>query len=160
MSNRSTREFPPERVAIVGNRKGADLQQVVQLVDALHQQQPDTILVSGGAAGVDQLAESSWFRLGGRVRSYRPAPWDDGFGVEIWHYGGHQPAVVYPVEQQEVQLADYGSAAIYRDTLIGENCDRLCAFFRGGFVYKTGAAFTRAWARAREIPTYEFVAGQ
>ena len=28
------------------------------------------------------MAESTWFRLGGRVRSYRPAPYEDGYGID------------------------------------------------------------------------------
>lgn len=148
-----------ERVAVVGNRKGADMQQVVQFMDALHAAQPATILISGGAAGVDQMAESTWFRLGGRIRSYRPAPWGDGFGVEVWNYGGvTDPAYVSPVEEQRVQLADYRSAALYRDTLIAEDCDRLVAFYRRGYVDSTGTKTTERWATDRGALTYTYVA--
>ena len=149
-----------ERVAVVGNRKGADLQQVVQFMDALHARQPDTIVISGGAAGVDQMAESTWFRLGGRIRSYRPAPWGDGFGIEVWNYGGGEAAYVSPVEEQRVQLASYGSACIYRDTLIAEDCDRLCAFYRRGLISESGTAFTEAFARDRKVDVHTFVAPQ
>jgi SLOG family YspA-like protein len=149
-----------EHIAVVGNRKGADMRQVVEFIDALHRAQPDTILISGGAAGVDQMAESSWFRLGGRIRSYRPAPYDDGFGVEVWNYGGgqHATAFVIPVEEQRLQLASYASACIYRDTLIAEDCDRLVAFYRRGIVDSSGIAFTEAWAREREADVHVFVA--
>lgn len=149
-----------ERIAVVGNRKGADMQQVVQFIEALHAAQPDTIVISGGAAGVDQMAESTWFRLGGRIRSYRSAPWGDGFGVEVWNYGGRADVTAYvsPVEEQRVQLADYRSAALYRDTLIAEDCDRLVAFYRHGYVDSTGTKTTESWATARGALIYSYVA--
>lgn len=150
----------PERVAVVGNRKGADMQQVLDFVCALHARQPDSLLISGGAAGSDQMAESTWFRLGGRIRSYRPAPYGDGFGIEVWNYGGAQPAEVLPVECQQVQAADYASAALYRDTLIAEDADRLVAFYRAGPVWHSGTSFTEGWARDRGVPVYSFVAEQ
>jgi hypothetical protein len=149
-----------ERVAVVGNRKGADMQQVLDFMLALRARQPDSLIVSGGAAGVDQMAESTWFRLGGRIRSYRPASWQDGYGIEVWNYGGSQPAEVLPVECQQVQAADYKSAATYRDTLIAENADRLVAFYRAGMTWGSGTAFTEGWARDRGVPTYTFVAAQ
>ena len=128
-------------------------------MDALRRQQPDTIVISGGADGVDQMAESTWFRLGGRIRSYRPAPWGYGFGIEVWNYGGAEPAVVLPVDAHRVQLADYRSAALYRDTLIAEDCDRLVAFYADGRKKSySGAAGTESWARDRKVSTYSFVA--
>lgn len=147
-----------EKIAVVGNRRGADLRQVEDFILALHQQQPSSILVSGGAAGVDSAAESKWFSLGGRVRSYRPASWQDLFGVEVWNYGGEADSYVLPVQEQRVRLADFRSAALYRDTLIAEDCDRLCAFYREGIVTGSRAAFTESWARDREVPTYSFQA--
>jgi hypothetical protein len=150
-----------EKIAIVGNRKGADMQQVLDFMRALHARQPDSLIVSGGAAGVDQMAESTWFRLGGRVLSYRPAPYGpDGYGIEVWNYGGAQAAEVLPVECQQVQAADYASVALYRDTLIAENVDRLVAFYRAGMTWGSGTAFTEGWARDRGVPTYTFVAAQ
>lgn len=159
----------PERVAVVGNRKGADMQQVVRFIEALHREQPDTIVISGGASGVDQMAESTWFRLGGRIRSYRPAPYDDGFGVEVWNYGGDTmtgwaaehnsgAASVLPVQEQRVQFADYASACIYRDWMISEDCDRLVAFYRRGVVAFSGTATTESLAKDKGVPTYSFVA--
>lgn len=149
-----------ERVAVVGNRRGADLSQVLRFIDSLYEIQPDSILVSGGAVGVDAFAESAWFRLGGRIRSYRPAPWGDGFGVEVWNYGGGADVTAYvsPVEEQRVQLADYRSAALYRDTLIAEDCDRLVAFYRKGYVDSTGTKTTESWATARGALIYSYTA--
>lgn len=150
----------PERVAIVGNREGADLAAVVSFMETLRARQPDTIVISGGADGVDQMAESTWFRLGGRIRSYRPAPWGNGYGIEVWHYGANDTSTAYvlPVEEQRVQLADYRSAALYRDTLIAEDCDRLVAFYRDERAKSySGTSGTESWARDRKVPTYSFV---
>lgn len=147
-----------ERVAVVGNREGADMQQVLDFMLALHARQPNTLIISGGAAGVDQMAESTWFRLGGRIRSLRPAPYGAGYGVEVWNYGGKQPAEVLPVEHDGMQAADYASACLYRDTLIAESCDRLVAFYRADRTWHSGTAFTESWARDHGVPTYRFVA--
>lgn len=149
----------PERVAVVGNRKGADMQQVVQFMDALHAAQPDTIVISGGADGVDQMAESTWFRLGGRIISYRPASYLDAWGIEVWHYGGQGTAYVLPADEHRVQLANYRDAALYRDFLIACECDRLVAFFADERkkMY-SGAATTLGMAADRKVPTYPFVA--
>jgi predicted Rossmann fold nucleotide-binding protein DprA/Smf involved in DNA uptake len=43
-----------ERIAVVGSRQGADLEQVERFVRALHSRQPSSLLISGGAAGVDK----------------------------------------------------------------------------------------------------------
>lgn len=134
------------------------MQKVVEFIDALHRQQPDTILISGGAVGVDQMAESSWFRLGGRIRSYRPAYYLEGYGIEVWNYGGGS-AQVSPVEEQRLQFADYRSAALYRDWLIAEDCDRIVAFYRDQAASSfSGAAVTASLARDRDVPAYAFVA--
>lgn len=148
-----------ERVACVGNRQGADLQQVVSFIDSLFAAQPDTLLVSGGAKGVDEMAESSWFRLGGRIRSYRPARYgDQGFGIEVWEYGGGESAHVLGVEHQRVSFKDFRSAALYRNWLIAENCDRVVGFFRDGVAkLSSGAALTLSLAKDKGVATYEFV---
>ena len=148
-----------EKVAVVGNRKGADMAQVVAFIDSLHAFQPDTLVVSGGAKGVDELAESSWFRLGGKVRSYRPAPFGDGYGIEIWNYGGSEPAHVLSVEHQRISFANYKSAAIYRDWMIAESVDRLVGFYRDNAAkLVSGAALTASLARDRGVSVYDFVA--
>ena len=104
---RTTLSVPFERIACIGNRRGADLRQVEEFILSLHKAQPTSLLISGGASGVDSKAESLWFSLGGRVRSYRPAPWGDLYGVEVWNYGGSEESYVLPVQEQRVQLADY-----------------------------------------------------
>lgn len=134
------------------------MQQVVAFIDSLYRAQPDTILVSGGAQGVDQTAESHWYDLGGRVRSYRPAKYDDVYGIEIWNYGGFEPAHVLPVEHQRVSFADYRSAAVFRDWMIAESVDRLVGFYRDKRAkLASGAALTASLAKDRGVATYDFV---
>lgn len=156
----AARTVSGERIGCVGNRKGADLQSVVAFIDSLWLAQPDSIVVSGGAAGVDQQAESAWFRLGGRVRSYRPAPFEDGYGVEIWNYGaGSETSFVLGVEHQRVSFATYGQACLYRNWMIAEDVDRLVAFYRDRMaMHASGTAFTASLAKDKGVDVYDFVA--
>lgn len=143
-----------EKVAVVGSREGADLEAVSEwLVSFLKAKHPDTILVSGGAPGVDKHAESTWLSLGGRVISLRPREeGPEDFSIERWELGGGEPARVYKLEGHPT-MYDYRSAALYRDTLIAEEADRVVSFERPGG--SRGASFTRAWAdEALELPTY------
>ncbi len=138
-----------ERVAIVGSRDGADLSRVEGFLTTLHLVYPDTILVSGGATGVDSCAEQFWLAHGGQVESYRPIATKytkeaDGktratsYGIEKWELGGASPRAFRLLEEPE--FGNYASAAIYRDILIAERADRTVAFFRPGG--SRGAGFT------------------
>jgi hypothetical protein len=155
-----------ERVGVVGNRKGADLESVAAFIRSLYTSQPDSVLVSGGCSrvvggreqSVDAFAENAWYKLGGRARSYRPAPYEGGYGVEIWNYGGSEVSHVLGVEHQRVSFKDYKSAALYRDWMLAEDVDRLVAFYRDRMAkHASGAAFTASLAKDRKIPVYDFV---
>lgn len=87
------------RVAIVGSRKYPDLDAVRRYVETLPK---DTIIVSGGAEGVDQSAELAAKACGLNVCIYYPR-WD-------LHGKG---------------------AGFARNVLIVLNCDRLVAFWDG-----------------------------
>ena len=43
-----------EKIAVIGSRRGADLEQVERFVRALYLRQPSSLLISGGAAGADK----------------------------------------------------------------------------------------------------------
>lgn len=60
------------RVAIVGSRDYPDLGDVVAYVRALP---GDTVIISGGARGVDRVAEHAAFQRGMTTRIY-PAEWE------------------------------------------------------------------------------------
>jgi len=65
------------RVAIVGSRSGVDLDQVQAFVRRLADEHPHTIVVSGGAPGVDRAAEGD-ARDFGLSCEVIPANWSTG----------------------------------------------------------------------------------
>src|SRR5437870_4805989 len=130
------------KVAIIGSRDISSdrLAEVSKFVKTLPS---DTILVSGGARGVDQIAELSH---SGRVFSFRtykdrsdrgqvPNPLEDyvaedvaapgptHYGVEFWDYQGESPEI----KRFDCFFADAKSALFYRNWLIAKECDELYA---------------------------------
>lgn len=88
-----------ERVAIIGSRDWTDRKAVAWFVDSLPVY---TIIVSGGARGVDGFAE-----IAARARGMR--------------------VVIYPADWQK-----HGKrAGFLRNATIVENCDRVVAFWDG-----------------------------
>lgn len=87
-----------ERVAIVGSRDFPALELVDVFVGTLA---PDTIVISGGARGVDQRAESAARKRGLAVEVFRPD----------WSKGPH--------------------AGLERNALMVERADRVTAFWNG-----------------------------
>lgn len=85
------------KVAIVGSRQFNNLSKVQQYVNALPK---DTIVISGGAPGVDTIAERTAKRLGMQVVIF-PANWNK--------YGN--------------------SAGVIRNGLIVEACDQMVLFW-------------------------------
>lgn len=85
------------KVAIVGSRKYTNLRKVQTYIATLPK---DTVVISGGAVGVDRIAEAAAKRLGLQVIVY-PAEWDK-HGI---------------------------MAGKIRNSLIVEECDRLVAFW-------------------------------
>ena len=59
-----------ERIAVVGTKK-FDQEKVEGFISRLHSRAPESIVVSGGLNGVDELVEKQWLGLGGRVLSFR-----------------------------------------------------------------------------------------
>jgi predicted Rossmann fold nucleotide-binding protein DprA/Smf involved in DNA uptake len=144
----------PERVAIVGSRHDADLEHVERFVRALHEHQPDTLLVSGGADGVDKTAEQLWLSFGGRVLSFRVRQLSPiKFAVERWELGGENPRVFALADHPT--WADRTSALFYRDSLIAEAAERLVAFFRRGRSSGTAVTVDFATAYGRDLHVYE-----
>jgi hypothetical protein len=96
-----------------------------------------TILVSGGARGVDQVAETAH---SGRVFSFRIYEEDEHFGVEFWDYGGEKPKTT----RFDRFFSDAKSALVYRDWLIAQECDELYAFWNG---WSKGTELTATMAK-------------
>jgi len=153
-----------EKVAVVGSRWGGDEEQCRHFLDSLYAKYPDTIIVSGGADGIDKIAESHWLGLGGRVISFRPVArqferMPDGkahvtvWGIERWQLGGKEPRVRQLSDHPTFE--NYKSACLYRDTLINEESDRLVSFQRRGG--SRGASFTLDWrSEVDSKPRYRY----
>lgn len=133
----------PEKIAVVGPRKGADLDAVRSFVRSLFTQQPDAIVLSGGAEGVDQAAETEWVALGGRAWSYRIRKFaQDRWGVVKWELGPN-PRVFELLG--EPSWLDPTSALYYRDMIVAEEANKVCAF--SGIDRMRGTEFT-VWVSA------------
>ena len=140
----------PMRLAVVGSRQGADLDHVRSFVSELPR---DTIVVSGGAVGVDTTAEQTWLSQGGKVLSFRPKQLsEEEYAIEVWELGGDSPRVY--IHEGYPTGATWKDAAFLRDILIAETCDRLVAFYKRGRSW--GAGFTQGWAHDMDRPTFAF----
>jgi predicted Rossmann fold nucleotide-binding protein DprA/Smf involved in DNA uptake len=87
------------KVAIVGSREFKRLDLVIAYVNALP---PDTVVVSGGARGVDRTAEEAAEKRGLTTLIF-PAEWDK-YGLQ---------------------------AGFLRNRLLVKACDYVCAFYNG-----------------------------
>jgi hypothetical protein len=132
-------------VGVVGSRHGADYDALLAWLGWLHEHHPESIVVSGGADGVDKLAEVTWRqRFGGRVWSFRPkAIGPDSYAIEFWDLGGEQDSAT--ILREHPTTADFKSAAIYRDALIAEMVSKLVAWHRPG--KSRGTRITAGFAR-------------
>lgn len=114
---------------------------------------PNSIVVSGGADGVDTMAERTWLGLGGAVWSYRARKLtEDSWGVEKWELGIPHPRVI-PLSA-EPTFADKPSALFYRNSLIAEACTRLVLFHKPR--WRGGGGYTEELARLWGKPTYVY----
>jgi len=153
-----------ERIAVVGPREGADLEQIVRFLDKLFAYDPKTVLISGGARGVDTTAETRWLQLGGEVYSYRVReikvePFQE-YAVEEWHLGVEHPTIRQVIEYPE--FMDYVSALFARSMLVCEKVDRVIAFYGDNpWKHHRGTEFTVEIAsnEANHIPTYIYRTG-
>jgi hypothetical protein len=143
-----------EREAIIGSREGANESDVRSFVTELYAKYPDTILVSGGATGVDTIAEQTWLALGGAVESYRPSQRAGGsWGVEVWLLGVPEPSVYQLMDFPTFE--NFKSAALARDTLIADESDRVVAFMKAGG--SRGASLTVEWGEESQgTPRYRY----
>lgn len=124
-----------EKLAVVGSRKGADLQAVESFLWDLHGKHPDWVVVSGGADGVDDLAERTWRGLGHEVESYRPVKLERGHGWGIerhhWKPGDFLPTI--QVSTSYPSVSDRLSALWLRSWVVAsEASTRVVAFLRPG----------------------------
>lgn len=143
----------PERIAVVGSRKGVDLDLVREFVQTLFRENPRATVISGGAVGVDTTAEQAWLDLGGKVISFRTyKPSQDSWAVEEWHLGPEPSVVRHTVPT----FADPKSALFFRNTMIVDAADVVVSFTNPA--YSPGTRFSKAYGRDRGLQVFEMVA--
>ena len=94
-----------------GSREGADLEHVASYVRGIAAKYPDTIIVSGGAEGVDKTAETTALASNLSVISFRPKKLrhdevlGEEWGVQRWEWidGGFQPLMSWASSAFEVE---------------------------------------------------------
>lgn len=145
------------KIAVVGPRKGADLEAVESFVTNLYEQSPEAILISGGAEGVDSKAETTWLALGGIVWSFRiRKTGSDKYETEKWELGTSQPKAYLLLN--EPTWATPASALYYRSMIVAAEADRIVAFH--GPMRMSGTEFTTWVAREGERkPTHVYTDG-
>jgi len=114
----------PDRVAIIGSRDYPDLGEVTAYVESLP---AGTVVVSGGARGVDQTAEKAARARGLTVVSYRPVKHDKVWRVVRETFvGGAWERI-----PREATFPTFRQVAFFRNALIAEDCTRMVAFWDG-----------------------------
>lgn len=142
----------PERIAVVGSRKGVDVALVHEFCNALFLENPEATIISGGAVGVDRAAEEWWLSMGGKVISFRTyKPTQDSWAVEEWHLGPEPKVIQHTVPT----FADPKSALFYRNTMISDAAEVTVSFTNPS--YSPGTRFTKAYTKDRGRPVYEMV---
>lgn len=113
-------------VGIVGSRDYAGLQLVEEYVKGLPF---GTVIVSGGARGVDRRAEAAAERAGLEVISLRPEKQDDGrWAVRRYLVG---PGGNYASHLFSERYPTFAPAAFVRNGYIIEAADEVVAFWDG-----------------------------
>jgi len=110
----------PERVAVVGSREYPDLKEVREYVRSLP---VGTVVVSGGARGVDRAAVTTARLEGLATVVYYPRKRD---GVWRINWGTMTESLWRPET-----FPTFRQAAFFRNGLIAEDCTRMVAFWDG-----------------------------
>ncbi len=114
------------RFAIVGSREYPCPNIVRATVRGLRF---DDVLISGGARGVDTLAEREALARGLEVVSYRPQKESNGEWV-IYRYTFEKNGNVdIDGVEGDPRFKNFGQAALYRNGLIVADADRIAAFW-------------------------------
>lgn len=117
------------------------------------------MIVSGGAKGVDQMAEKVARWSGADLISYRPYEFDsiDGdkeYSVETFTWGERAQALVIEKSRRinPPTFKSYGQCAYFRNTWIAQDCETLVAF-----QYRGSPGTARSIRLAREFGRQVFV---
>jgi DNA recombination-mediator protein A len=146
------------RVAIVGSREGVDETLVRGFVRRLAAAEPGSVVISGGADGVDTWAEREALQAGLWVVSYRPQK-TPGMNPLVEGSWCVQKLTISPsgvgttVEYMtDPTWADKKSALFYRNTLIVDDAEVVVAFHAND---SPGTRDSKAYAEARQVPVYD-----
>jgi predicted Rossmann fold nucleotide-binding protein DprA/Smf involved in DNA uptake len=140
-----------ETIAVIGSRNGVDRPSVESFLADLWDEQPETVLISGGARGVDTYAEKFWIGAGGEAVSLRPVQVTPGsWGINELRFGQNPGSI----RHTHPTWADVESALLYRNMLIVDRADRVVAFHAN---WSPGTAFSKAYARDRGKPIYDMI---
>ena len=112
-------------VAVVGSREFKNYAQLEKELDKI--MEPDDEIVSGGAIGVDSMAQRYAKDKGYNIKIFYP---------KYWRYGR--------------------GATFQRNELIAEAGDIVIAFYRKGHFQEGGTANTAMWARKLGRPLFEY----
>lgn len=125
------------KIAIVGSRGFPDIDLICEFVDSLPE---GTTVISGGAKGVDTIAEKAARKRGLEVIIY-PAEWDN-----------------FELPNARIKKNKWGrefnvTAGIERNKKICEEADEVIAFWDG---MSKGTHFTIEYAKSKSIPVRIF----
>lgn len=136
-------------IAIIGSRKYVHPEDVVRLIGIIAADDPSATIISGGAVGIDSIAEGAARDAGLNVRSYRVEKVSDlEYTITEWVYGGQGKASVRRMIEQPT-FATYVDALFFRNTLIVDRADRVVAFWNE---MSEGTKFGLGYARDRGKP--------
>lgn len=139
-------------VGIVGSRDFPELSRVRSFVQALARKHPGAIVVSGGARGVDRVAEAEARRQGLALISLRPYEYDSvrdsrEFAIERIVHGKQAKALLERVGLPlGAYYKRYGGAAFARNGQIVKLADHVIAFWD---THSHGTADTIARAKKK-----------
>lgn len=151
-------------VAIVGSRKWPDLGRVAAYVERIAEKHPDAIIVSGGAIGVDRMAEEMAAALGLDWISYRPYEYENmeyrkEFSIETLAEGDAAQAIVVAKRRRISPpfFRTYAQACFHRNGWIVDDAEVVVAFHAGGSS-GTADSIRKARELGRKVFVYEATA--
>lgn len=123
-------QFPAAVVAIIGSREYPNLYAVVEYVQSL---EDGTIIISGGARGVDRTAENTARDRGLRCISLRPVQHGTEYQVSMFASPGVPRELKQAIasQVQGVKFENFRKAALCRNGIIVANAHRVVAFHHG-----------------------------
>lgn len=135
---------PAAVVAIVGSREYPKLDAVAEYVRDLPE---GTIVISGGARGVDRTAENTARDLGFECISVRPVQHGAEYMVSLFATPGVPSDLRRAIDAQVrgVRFTDFRKAALFRNGVIVANAHRVVAFHHGN---SSGTANALSHARS------------